>query len=143
VSKRLGSPALRRIRSFFLPLNSPISSGSTCTDGCRRGEHFQLQRSEKSKAEHQAHIHAGSRAIERRSWEFLSVPNCATEVLVHSRRHGLVVLTSNVFAYHLRVEEAVTANAAMPLVAGEHIWTPLGASRVVFRIGHFNKSCCM
>src|SRR5205823_4894504 len=29
----------------------------------RRGEHFQLQRSEKSKAEQQAHIHEGSRAM--------------------------------------------------------------------------------
>ena len=32
------------------------------------------------------------------------------EVLVHARRHGLVVLISNVFAYHLRVQEAVLKN---------------------------------
>src|SRR6266498_2941005 len=58
---------------------------------------------------------------------------------VHARRHGLVVLISNVFAYHLRVQEAITANAAMPLVAGEDVRTPLGAFRVVFGIGHFNN----
>src|SRR6516225_10449687 len=74
-----------------------------------------------------------------RSWEFFSLPNCAVEVLVHARRHGLVVLVGNVFAYHLRVQEAVTANAAMPLVAGEDVRTPLGAFRVVLRIGHFNN----
>jgi hypothetical protein len=73
------------------------------------------------------------------SWEFLSLPNCAVEVLVHARRHGLVVLISNVFAYHLRVQEAVTANAAMPLVAGEDVRTPIGAFRVVFGIGHFDN----
>ena len=67
------------------------------------------------------------------------MPNCATEILVHTRRHGLVVLTSNVFAYHLRVEEALTANAAMPLVAGEGVRTPLEAFRVVFGIGHFDR----
>jgi hypothetical protein len=76
-------------------------------------------------------------ALRARSREFLSPPNCAVEVLVHARRHGLVVLISNVFAHHLRVQEAVTANAAMPLVAGEHVRTPLGAFRVVFGIGHF------
>jgi hypothetical protein len=54
--------------------------------------------------------------------------------------HGLVVLIGNVFAYHLRVQEAVTANAAMPLVAGEDVRTALGASRVVFGVGHFNES---
>jgi hypothetical protein len=27
----------------------------------------------------------------------------------------------------------------MPLVAGEDVRTPLGAFRVVFRIGHFNN----
>src|SRR5258707_9051998 len=78
-------------------------------------------------------------ALRARSWEFLSLPNSAVEVLVHARRHGLVVLISNVFAYHLRVQEAVTANAAMPLVAGEDVRTPLGAFRVVFGIGHFNN----
>jgi len=61
------------------------------------------------------------------------------EVLVHARRLGLVVLISNVFAYHLRVQEAITANAAMPLVAGEDVRPPLGAFRVVFGIGHFNN----
>src|SRR5262249_12550655 len=76
-------------------------------------------------------------ALRRRSWEFLSLPNCTVEVLVHARRYGLVVLISNVFAYHLRVREAVTANAAMPLVTGEDVWTPLGAFRVVF--GHCNN----
>jgi hypothetical protein len=58
------------------------------------------------------------------------------EVLIHAWWHGLVVLISNVFAYHLRIEEAVTANAAMPLVAREDVRTPLGAFRVVFGIGH-------
>ena len=61
------------------------------------------------------------------------------EVLVHARRHGLVVLINNVFAYHLRRQKAVTANAAMPLVAGEDVRTPLGAFRVVFGVGHFNN----
>jgi Protein of unknown function (DUF1488) len=35
------------------------------------------------------------------------------EVFVHARRHVFVVLIRDVFAYHLRVQEAVTANAAM------------------------------
>jgi hypothetical protein len=61
------------------------------------------------------------------------------EVLIHARRHGLLVLIGDVFAYHLRINEAITANAAMPLVAGEHIRTPLGAFRVVFGIGHFDN----
>jgi len=47
----------------------------------------------------------------------------------------LVVLISNVFAYHLRVQEAVTANAAMPLVAGEDVRTPPGTFRIVFGSG--------
>jgi hypothetical protein len=68
---------------------------------------------------------------------FLSLPNCAPEVFVHARRHVFVVLIRDVFAYHLRVQEAVTANAAMPLVAGEDVRTPLGAFRVVFGMGHF------
>src|SRR5215831_6945902 len=80
--------------------------------------------------------HAGPSAVEAGSWKLLSLPNCAVEVLVHARRHGLVVLIGNVFAYHLRVQEAVTANAAMPLVVGEDVRTPLGAFRVVFRIRH-------
>ena len=71
------------------------------------------------------------------SWEFLSLPNCAVKVLVHARRHGFVVVINNVFAYRLRVQEAVTANAAMPLVAGEDVRTPLGTFWVVFGIGHF------
>jgi hypothetical protein len=70
-------------------------------------------------------------------WEFLSLPNCAMEVLVHARRHDLVVLIGDVFAYHLRTLEAITANAAMPLVTGEGVRTPFGAFRVVFGIGHF------
>jgi hypothetical protein len=37
--------------------------------------------------------------------EFLSLPNCAVEVLIHAWWHGLVVLISNVFAYHLRYLE--------------------------------------
>src|SRR5262249_25896557 len=45
----------------------------------------------------------------------------------------------DVFAYRLRVLEVVTANAAMPLVAGEDVRTPLGAFRVVFGIGHFQN----
>ena len=53
----------------------------------------------------------------------------------------LVVLISNVFAYHLRVQKAVTANAAVPLVVGENVRSPLGAFRVVFGIRHFNKAC--
>jgi hypothetical protein len=53
-----------------------------------------------------------------RSWQFLSLPNCAPEVFVHARRHIFVVRISDVFAYRLRVLEAVTANAAMPLIAG-------------------------
>jgi hypothetical protein len=61
-----------------------------------------------------------------RSWHFLSLPNCAVEVLVHARRHVFVVRIRDVFSYHLRVQEAVTANAAMPLVAGEDVRTPLG-----------------
>src|SRR6266404_4233452 len=77
--------------------------------------------------------------LKARSWEFLSLPNSAVEVLVDARRHGLVVLISNVIAYHLRVQEAVTANTAMPLDAGEDVRTPLGAFRVVFGIGHFNN----
>src|SRR6266508_5957814 len=71
-----------------------------------------------------------------RSWYFLSLPNCAAEVFVHARRHVFVVRIRDVFAYHLRVQEAVTANAAMPLVAGEDVRTPLGAFRVVFGVGH-------
>jgi hypothetical protein len=71
-----------------------------------------------------------------RLWEFLTLPNCAVEVFVHARRQGLVVLLGDVFAYHLRGQEAVTANATMPLVVGENVRTPLGAFRVVFWIGH-------
>jgi hypothetical protein len=69
--------------------------------------------------------------------DFLSLPNCAPEVFVHARRDVFVVRMCDVFAYRLRVLEAVTANAAMPLVAGENVRTPLGAFRVVFGIGHF------
>jgi hypothetical protein len=72
-----------------------------------------------------------------RSWDFLSLPNCAPEVFVHTRRHVFVVRIRDVFAYRLRVLEAVTANAAMPLVAGEDVRTPRGAFRVVFGMGHF------
>ena len=60
------------------------------------------------------------------------------KVLVHARRHDLVVLIGDVSAYHLRILEAITANAAMPLVAGEGVRTPFGAFRVVFGIGHFD-----
>src|SRR5215831_359015 len=74
-----------------------------------------------------------------RSWDFLSLPNFAPEVFVHARRHVFVVRMRDVFAYRLRVLEAVTANAAMPLVAGEDVRTPLGAFRVVFGIGHFQN----
>jgi len=72
-----------------------------------------------------------------RSWDFLSLPNCAPEVFVHARRHVFVVRIRDVFAYRLRVQEAVTANAAMPLLAGEDVWTPLGVLRIVFGMGHF------
>ncbi len=79
---------------------------------------------------------ASRAALSARSWEFLSLPNCAVEVLVHARRHGLVVLISNVFAVP---SPSTGTNAAMPLVAGEDVRTPLGAFRVVFGIGHFNN----
>jgi hypothetical protein len=72
-----------------------------------------------------------------RSWDFLSLPNCAPEVFVHARRHVFVVRIRDVFAYRLRVLEAVTANAAMPLLAGEDVWTPLGVFQIVFGMGHF------
>src|SRR5262249_30153229 len=55
------------------------------------------------------------------------------------RRHVFVVRMRDVFAYCLRVLEAVAANAAMPLVAGEDVRAPLGAFRVVFGIGHFQN----
>src|SRR5262249_43336786 len=74
-----------------------------------------------------------------RSWDFLSLPNFAPEVFVHVRRHVFVVRMRDVFAYRLRVLEAVTANAAMPLVAGEDVGAPPGAFRVVFGIGHFQN----
>src|SRR5262249_38582141 len=74
-----------------------------------------------------------------RSWDFLSLPNCAPEVFVHARRAVFVVRMCDVLAYRLRVLEAVTANAARPLVAGENVRTPLGAFWVVFRIGYFNN----
>src|SRR5262249_6657869 len=85
----------------------------------------------------QASFHLIRVAWTARLLGFLSVPNCAMEVLVHARWHGLIVLISDVFAYHLRIQEAITVNAAMPLVAGEHVRTPLGAFWVVFGIGHF------
>jgi hypothetical protein len=47
----------------------------------------------------------------------------------------------DVFAYRLRVLEAVTADAAMPLVACEDVRTPLGALRVVLGIGHLQILC--
>ena len=40
-------------------------------------------------------------ALRARSWKLLSLPNCAVKVLVHARRHILVVLIGNVFAYRL------------------------------------------
>src|SRR5436305_11798219 len=58
---------------------------------------------------------------------------------IADRRLSRIIGASNVFAYHLRVEEAVTANAAKPLVAGEGVRTPLGAFRVVFGIGHLDN----
>jgi hypothetical protein len=70
-------------------------------------------------------------AARNRLWEFFSLPNCALEVLIHAWWHGLVVFISNVLAYHFRIEEAVTANAAMPLVACEDVRTPLGTFRIV------------
>jgi hypothetical protein len=77
----------------------------------------------------------GRKGSAARSWDFLSLPNCAPEVFVHARRHVFVVRIRDVFAYRLRVLEAVTANAAMPLVAGEDVRTPLGAFRVAFGRG--------
>src|SRR6516162_7362380 len=74
-----------------------------------------------------------------RSWDFLSLPNFAPEVFVHARRHVFVMRMRDVFAYRLRVLEAVAANAAMPLVAGEDVRAPLGPFRVVFGIGHFQN----
>src|SRR5262245_58279201 len=68
-----------------------------------------------------------------------TLPNFAPEVFVHARRHVFVVRMRDVFAYCLRVLEAVAANAAMPLVAGEDVRAPLGAFRVVFGIGHFQN----
>jgi hypothetical protein len=41
------------------------------------------------------------------------------------------------------LQEAITTNAAMPLIACEHIWTPLGASRVVFGLGHLVNTPCI
>src|SRR5262249_16631796 len=79
---------------------------------------------------------AGRWVLAARSWDFLSLPNFAPEVFVHARRHVFVVRMRDVFAYRLRVLEAVTANAAMRLGAGEDVRTPLGAFRVVFGIGH-------
>ena len=38
-----------------------------------------------------------------------SLPNFAPEVFVHARRHVFVVRMRDVFAYRLRVLEAVTA----------------------------------
>ena len=38
------------------------------------------------------------------------------------------------------LQEAVTANAAMPLLAGEDVWTPPGVFRIVVGMGRF-KSC--
>jgi hypothetical protein len=69
-----------------------------------------------------------------RSWDFLSLPNCAPELFVHARRHVFVVRIRDVFAYRLRVLEAVTANTAMPFAAGKGVRAPLGAFRVV--LGH-------
>jgi hypothetical protein len=48
-----------------------------------------------------------------------------------------IVRIDDVFAYCLRALEAVTANAAMPFVAGEEVRTPLGAFRVILGKGHF------
>src|SRR5262245_27828266 len=84
-----------------------------------------------------------SESVTARLWDFLSLPNCATEVLVHARWHCLVVLIGDVFAYHLRIQEAITTNAAMPLVACEHIRTPVGVSRVVFGLGHLINTPCI
>jgi hypothetical protein len=42
-----------------------------------------------------------------------------------------------IFTEDLGLLEAVTANAAMPLVAGEDVRTPVGVFRVVFGMGHF------
>ena len=82
-------------------------------------------------------ISGSTMVLAARSWDFLSLPNCAPEVFVHARRHVFVVRIRDVFAYRLRVQETVTANAAMPLLAGEDVWTPLGVFRIVFGMGNF------
>src|SRR5215510_12859483 len=82
---------------------------------------------------------AGRWVLAARSWDFLSLPNFAPEVFVHARRNVFVVRMRDMFAYRLRVLEAVAANAATPLVAGEDVRAPLGAFRVVFGIGHFQN----
>src|SRR5262249_551141 len=108
----------------------------------KRPRHRAKQRDELATAAHLITSSARATAYLRyrsRLWEFLSLPNCAMEVLVHTRRHGLVVLIGDMFAYHLRIPQSVTANAAMPLVAVEDVRTPLGAFRVIFGIGHFNN----
>jgi hypothetical protein len=78
---------------------------------------------------------SSARAVARGG--FVNASDCAPEVFVHARRHVFVVRIRDVFAYRLRVQEAVTANAAMPLLAGEDVWTPLGVFRIVFGMGHF------
>ena len=62
-----------------------------------------------------------------RSLAFLSLPNCTPKVFVHAWRHVFVVRIRDVFAYRLRVPKALTANAAMPFVAGESVRTTPGA----------------
>jgi hypothetical protein len=77
------------------------------------------------------------RALAATSWDFLSPPNCTPEIFVHARRHVFAVRIRDVFAYRLGVLEAVTANAAMPLIAGEDVWTPIRTFRIVLATGHF------
>jgi hypothetical protein len=59
------------------------------------------------------HLPAGSSRIQFFNHGSQTAP---LKVFVHARRHVLVVLIRDVFAYHLRVQEAVSANAAVPLV---------------------------
>ena len=130
ISPRLGKPST--LRPYLIGRTMPQEHVSHCR---RRPSVGPWSGPETVLIE--ARVRAAARA---RSWEFLSLPNRAVEVLVHARRHCLLMLISNVCAYHLRVREAVTANAAMPLVAGKDVGTPLGAFWIVFGIAHFNRS---
>src|SRR5262249_48775376 len=83
-------------------------------------EHAQLERLEKrqgkredamvaeaaeelTRGQWECDIHAGTGGVEcARSWEFLSPPNCAAEVLVHTRRPLIRPLSPNLAENHIR-----------------------------------------